>query len=120
MPFQAKIALCKFVPGIFCDAMRENSESSVTMFEGRLLYVYNARRDCRLGTHENPELIWNEDSRHRVETMVKEMRDRRGMIACSPVSWRRSFYAEQKKDPEASWRARHRRNRRQSSRFTAA
>lgn len=72
---KARIALCKFVPAILTEAMRENPESSVSMFEG---------------THENPELIWNEDSRNRVETMLREMRD--------------SFYEEQKKNPDAPWR----------------
>ena len=38
------------------------------------------------GTHENPELISNEDSRLRVETIVKEMKDQY-VIACFERCW---------------------------------
>lgn len=40
------------------DAMRDNPEAAVHIFEG---------------THENPELIWNDSSRERVSTTVREM-----------------------------------------------
>lgn len=40
------------------DAMRDNPEAAVHIFEG---------------THENPELIWNDNSRERVSTTVREM-----------------------------------------------
>ena len=44
----------------------------------------------RIGNHENPELIWNDDSRERVGNMVREMKD--------------SYFEEQKNDPEALWK----------------
>lgn len=40
------------------DAMRDNPEAAVHIFEG---------------THENPELIWNDNSREKVSTTVREM-----------------------------------------------
>lgn len=40
------------------DAMRDNAEAAVHIFEG---------------THENPELIWNDNSREKVSTTVREM-----------------------------------------------
>lgn len=48
---QVRIALSKFLPQIFIDAMNDNPEASVTMFEGN---------------HENPELVWNDDTREKV------------------------------------------------------
>jgi DnaJ family protein C protein 13 len=56
---KVKITLSKFLPIIFMDAMQDNPEASVTMFEG---------------THENPELIWNEDARSQVQRVVKELK----------------------------------------------
>lgn len=38
--------------------MRDNAEAAVHIFEG---------------THENPELIWNDGSREKVSTTVREM-----------------------------------------------
>lgn len=55
---KVRITLTKFLPGVFMDAMRDNPEASVHIFEG---------------THENPELIWNDNSRERVATTVREM-----------------------------------------------
>lgn len=48
----------RFLPGVFMDAMRDNAEAAVHIFEG---------------THENPELIWNDNSREKVSTTVREM-----------------------------------------------
>lgn len=48
----------RFLPGVFMDAMRDNAEAAVQIFEG---------------THENPELIWNDTSREKVSTTVREM-----------------------------------------------
>jgi hypothetical protein len=28
------------------------------------------------GTHENPELIWNDESREKVSTIIKKLKDR--------------------------------------------
>ncbi|XP_059584765.1 dnaJ homolog subfamily C member 13 isoform X1 [Alligator mississippiensis] len=55
---KVRITLTKFLPGVFMDAMRDNPEAAVHIFEG---------------THENPELIWNDNSRERVSTTVREM-----------------------------------------------
>jgi len=52
------IQLAKFLPPIFMDAMRENAEASVHMFESN---------------QENPELVWDESSRKRVQTEVARM-----------------------------------------------
>uniref|UniRef100_A0A2D4PC99 DnaJ homologue subfamily C GRV2/DNAJC13 N-terminal domain-containing protein n=7 Tax=Micrurus TaxID=8634 RepID=A0A2D4PC99_MICSU len=48
----------KFLPSVFMDAMRDNPEAAVHIFEG---------------THENPELIWNDNSREKVSTTIREM-----------------------------------------------
>ncbi|EMP31570.1 DnaJ like protein subfamily C member 13 [Chelonia mydas] len=55
---EVRITLMKFLPGVFMDAMRDNPEAAVHIFEG---------------THENPELIWNDLSRDRVSATVREM-----------------------------------------------
>jgi len=52
------IILSKFLPPVFSDAMRENPEASVHMFEGN---------------HENPELVWDDDARKKVKSVVLEM-----------------------------------------------
>lgn len=58
---KVRIILSKFLPGIFMDAMRDSPEASVHMFEG---------------SHENPELIWNDESREKVSGEVKKMKNR--------------------------------------------
>ncbi|KAM3822189.1 dnaJ homolog subfamily C member 13 isoform 2-T4 [Vipera latastei] len=55
---KVRIILMKFLPGVFMDAMRDSPEAAVHIFEG---------------THENPELIWNDNSREKVSTTVREM-----------------------------------------------
>lgn len=55
---QVRLTLIRFLPGVFMDAMRDNAEAAVHIFEG---------------THENPELIWNDNSREKVSTTVREM-----------------------------------------------
>ncbi|XP_058409068.1 dnaJ homolog subfamily C member 13 isoform X1 [Diceros bicornis minor] len=55
---KVRIILMKFLPSVFMDAMRDNPEAAVHIFEG---------------THENPELIWNDSSRDKVSTTVREM-----------------------------------------------
>jgi DnaJ family protein C protein 13 len=69
-----RIVLTKFLPMIFMDAMRDNPEASVSMFEG---------------THENPELIWNEDARSKVQSVVSELK--------------LELYASQCADPSTKW-----------------
>lgn len=55
---QVRLTLMRFLPAVFMDAMRDNPEAAVHIFEG---------------THENPELIWNDSSRETVSTTVREM-----------------------------------------------
>ncbi|XP_072047448.1 dnaJ homolog subfamily C member 13-like isoform X2 [Amphiura filiformis] len=70
-----RILLCKFLPPIFMDAMRDSHEASIHMFEG---------------VHENPELIWNEEAREKVSRIVKQMKDK--------------HYNDQKENPDVSWK----------------
>ena len=92
---KVKITLSKFLPTIFMDAMRENPEVSVHMFEGRMVVIL-WHYDCRLhepdgtsmfiwntlhcdfivGMHENPELVWNDESREKVCNVVKKERSK--------------------------------------------
>uniref|UniRef100_H2Z525 J domain-containing protein n=1 Tax=Ciona savignyi TaxID=51511 RepID=H2Z525_CIOSA len=53
-----RIHLSKFLPSIFVDAMQSSPEASVHMFEGN---------------HENPELIWNDQTRETVCSTVKQI-----------------------------------------------
>uniref|UniRef100_A0A6I8R119 DnaJ heat shock protein family (Hsp40) member C13 n=1 Tax=Xenopus tropicalis TaxID=8364 RepID=A0A6I8R119_XENTR len=72
---KVRIVLMKFLPGVFMDAMRDNPEAAVHIFEG---------------THENPELIWNDNSRERVSTTVREM-----ML---------EHFKQQVENPDANWK----------------
>lgn len=53
-----RLIMQRFLPPLFMDAMKENSEASVITFEG---------------TYENPELIWNDDARQHVSKSVAKM-----------------------------------------------
>lgn len=70
-----RLLLAKFLPPIFMDAMRDSPESSVHMFEG---------------VHENPELIWNADSREKVCETVQRMKDQ--------------HYRSQRDDASVTWK----------------
>ncbi|XP_033848217.2 dnaJ homolog subfamily C member 13-like isoform X1 [Acipenser ruthenus] len=72
---KVRLTLIKFLPGVFMDAMRDNSEAAVHIFEG---------------THENPELIWNDNSREKVSTTVREM-----ML---------EHFRQQKDNPDVNWK----------------
>ncbi|KAL4678230.1 hypothetical protein H8959_020904, partial [Pygathrix nigripes] len=72
---KVRIMLMKFLPSVFMDAMRDNPEAAVHIFEG---------------THENPELIWNDNSRDKVSTTVREM-----ML---------EHFKNQQDNPEANWK----------------
>ncbi|XP_022662013.1 dnaJ homolog subfamily C member 13-like [Varroa jacobsoni] len=50
--------LARFMPAVFLDAMKESPQDSVTLFEGN---------------QENPELIWNDESRERLCLTVRQM-----------------------------------------------
>ena len=53
-----RLILHRFLPPLFMDAMKDNAEAAVITFEG---------------TYENPELIWNDESRKRVCDSLKQM-----------------------------------------------
>nr|XP_014352446.1 PREDICTED: dnaJ homolog subfamily C member 13 [Latimeria chalumnae] len=72
---KVRITLVKFLPGVFMDAMRDNPEAAVHIFEG---------------THENPELIWNDNSREKVSTTVREM-----ML---------EHFRQQRDNPDVNWK----------------
>ena len=55
---KVRIALSKFLPDIFLDAVRKSPETGVQMLES-----------C----HENPELIWNEASKQNLFKFVDEL-----------------------------------------------
>ena len=46
-----RICVTKFLPTIFVDAMKQNPEAAVNTLDSE---------------HENPELIWNEDTKKKV------------------------------------------------------
>uniref|UniRef100_A0A914BXU0 J domain-containing protein n=1 Tax=Acrobeloides nanus TaxID=290746 RepID=A0A914BXU0_9BILA len=50
--------IVKFLPTIFADSLRDNSSNAITMFDN---------------TTENPELIWNENSRKLVIQTIREL-----------------------------------------------
>ncbi|XP_041474110.1 dnaJ homolog subfamily C member 13-like isoform X1 [Lytechinus variegatus] len=70
-----RILCCKFLPTAFMDAMRDSSEASVVMFES---------------VQENPELIWNEESREKISNLIVKMKNR--------------HYKEQKDNPDVTWK----------------
>ncbi|XP_016394510.1 dnaJ homolog subfamily C member 13 [Sinocyclocheilus rhinocerous] len=72
---KVRLTLMRFLPAVFMDAMRDNPEAAVHIFEG---------------THENPELIWNDSSRETVSTSVREM-----ML---------EHFKQQKDNPDVSWK----------------
>ena len=48
---KVRICVTRFLPTIFLDAMKQSPEAAVSMLDSE---------------HENPELIWNEDTRQKV------------------------------------------------------
>ena len=48
---KVRICVTRFFPAIFLDAMKQNPEAAVGMLDSE---------------HENPELIWNEETRKKV------------------------------------------------------
>lgn len=55
-----RLVLTYYLPPAFADAMRDSPQACVHMFEG---------------VHENPELIWNDESRQRISHIVKQQTD---------------------------------------------
>lgn len=56
---KVRLALSAFLPPIFADAMRDSPETAVTMFES---------------AHEHPELIWDQEAKDRVCTLVSRFK----------------------------------------------
>lgn len=56
---RVRLALGSFLPPIFADAMRDNAQACVHMFES---------------AHEHPELIWNQEAKDRVCGSVAKLR----------------------------------------------
>ena len=48
---KVRICVTRFLPSIFLDAMKQNPEAAVNTLDSE---------------HENPELIWNEDTKKKV------------------------------------------------------
>lgn len=72
---QVRISVCKFLPGVFLDAMIESSPIAVQMFES---------------THEHPELIWNDKTRDKVLESVS--------------SFSNDFWKHQSSNPKHVWK----------------
>jgi len=53
-----RLIMQRFLPPLFMDAMKENSEAAVITYEG---------------VYENPELIWNDESREHVSKSITRM-----------------------------------------------
>jgi len=71
---KVRISINKFLPTIFVDAMKQSPEAAVSMLDSE---------------HENPELIWNEDTRAKVARVIGEEASR--------------LHQGQKVDPNLSW-----------------
>lgn len=53
-----KLLLCKFLPSIFIDAMKDSPQASVQLFDGQ---------------QENPELIWNDQARQEISRTIRRL-----------------------------------------------
>ncbi|CAG9764959.1 unnamed protein product [Ceutorhynchus assimilis] len=71
-----KIATEVFLPPIFLDAMRDSPETSMNMLES---------------THEHPELIWNEDAKNRVCSVISRLTDEHYNEQCTnpSIQWKK-------------------------------
>lgn len=72
---RVKLLLSKFIPDIFLDTMRDSVEQAIVMFDG---------------SYENPELIWNDIVRQRVQRTVSDMSN--------------EIYEGQQRNPTYTWR----------------
>lgn len=72
---QIRITVCKFLPGVFLDAMIESPQIAVQMFES---------------IHEHPELIWNDKTRDNVIYSV--------------LNHSTNFWKQQVNDPKCLWK----------------
>ncbi|XP_063386094.1 dnaJ homolog subfamily C member 13 [Cydia fagiglandana] len=59
---KVRLTMSRYVPGVFCEAMRESGPASAThMFDSR---------------HEHPELVWTDEARARVCSTLAERADK--------------------------------------------
>lgn len=57
---KVKLDLSKFLPRLFSEAIRDSPKQCVHMFESK---------------QENPELIWDDETKAKVSRMVAELKD---------------------------------------------
>ncbi|KAF0992758.1 hypothetical protein HZS_1417, partial [Henneguya salminicola] len=71
---RVRIILQKFIPGIFIDAIMDDSQAAVLLYESQ---------------QENPELLWNDEIRKSVAETIKSMKD--------------NFFESQLHNPDVIW-----------------
>lgn len=69
---KARIALARYLPDIFLDAIKKSPDTGVQMFESN---------------HENPELIWNDKSRENLTRIAKNLASRQVYPDFVSVGW---------------------------------
>ena len=134
---KVRIMLSKFLPVIFMDAMKDSPETSLHMFDsewgwgsergwGSTAVVWEADVTAMsplcpaapADTQENPELIWNDESREKVCDTVKRLADRSVLLtprltspcptpcptpSMFPHTDSCRFYLEQSREPASVW-----------------
>jgi DnaJ family protein C protein 13 len=70
-----KLLLCKFLPNLFIDAMKDSPQTAVHLFDGN---------------QENPELIWNDEARTCLCNTLRKMSE--------------ELFAEQVNNPSSIWK----------------
>jgi DnaJ family protein C protein 13 len=70
-----RLILNRFLPVLFVDAMKDSPQTAVHLFDG---------------TQENPELIWNDEYRHKVCSNLKTMTEElfQAQVANPMASWK--------------------------------
>ncbi|XP_045537410.1 dnaJ homolog subfamily C member 13 [Papilio machaon] len=58
---KVRLTICRYMPGVFADAMRESCAGALQAFDG---------------SHEHPELVWSDDARRNVQAHIAHLRDR--------------------------------------------
>ena len=76
MGLKVRIAVSRFLPEIFLDAMKNSAETTIRMYEN---------------SHENPELIWNDSSRDNLAKHLSQLA--------------KEHVLHLKKTPETPWRS---------------
>ncbi|XP_071522873.1 dnaJ homolog subfamily C member 13 isoform X2 [Panulirus ornatus] len=72
---RVRLILLKILPTVLVDQMRDSPATAVHMYEAQ---------------HENPELIWTDDSRHKVSGVVSRLVE--------------EIHIQQREDPNAVWK----------------